>query len=253
MGRAPRGVDGGALLIHGGLWEDAMDAHRFWGAPGVVAGLSAAGVSVVAPDRLRRPPSWVAEAEHLAPFLRERAPAVVVAGSNGCSVAVRLAVMFPESVARVVLAWPALAGDPELDGRVRSGLGRLGATEEILDTLLAGETLRGVADAELAALPMPVAVVPAVPENPFHRRSTVDALRRLLPEAEELPGCPEPPRPDFPPHLTSFVAAVAGFALTPRSTPWTPSPRPAARESATGRAPAPARPPDARRRGRTAL
>lgn len=38
------------VLLHGGLWED-MDAARFWVRPGVVAGLAAAGVAVVVPDR----------------------------------------------------------------------------------------------------------------------------------------------------------------------------------------------------------
>jgi hypothetical protein len=28
------------LLIHGGLWEEGMDAGRFWHDPGIVAGLN---------------------------------------------------------------------------------------------------------------------------------------------------------------------------------------------------------------------
>jgi len=31
------------LLVHGGLWEAGMDADRFWGQPGIVAGLKKRG------------------------------------------------------------------------------------------------------------------------------------------------------------------------------------------------------------------
>jgi hypothetical protein len=76
---------------------------------------------------------------------------------------------------------------------------------------LTGGTLRGVTDAELAALRMPVGVIPADPVSPFHQRRTADALLRLLPQAEEFPGCPEPPSPAFAPHRNSFVDIVAAF------------------------------------------
>lgn len=183
------------FLIHGGLWED-MTADRFWTRPGITDGLRRHGFDVLAPDRLRRPPDWPAEAEHLATFLPGH-PVTVVAGSNGCSAAVRLAVAFPHRVERLLLAWPATAGST-LPG--------------VPDRLLAGRTLRGVTDDELAALPMPVAVLPSVPENPVHQRRTVDALLRLLPGARELPGCPESPRPGFAAHLAGFVASVGRFA-----------------------------------------
>src|SRR5215207_6095672 len=101
------------VLVHGGLWED-MDAERFWVRPGVVAGLAAAGVDVSAPDRWPRPDSWAAEVRHLLPLLPEDS-VTLVAGSNGCSVAARLAVDHPHRVLRLVLAWPATAGDPRVD------------------------------------------------------------------------------------------------------------------------------------------
>jgi hypothetical protein len=41
------------LLIHGGLWED-VGADWFWRRTGVVDGLAGRGLTVVAPDRLRR-------------------------------------------------------------------------------------------------------------------------------------------------------------------------------------------------------
>jgi hypothetical protein len=88
----------------------------------------------------------------------------------------------------------------------------LGAPPTVIDALLAGGTLRGLTDAELATLTMPVGVLPSSPSNPPHQRQTVDALLRLLPQAEELPGCPEPPRPEFPPHLSTFLRAVTAFA-----------------------------------------
>lgn len=69
-----------------------------------------------------------------------------------------------------------------------------------------GQTLRGVTDAELATLAMPVGVLPAVPGNPFHQRRTADSLGRLV------PGCPEPPRPGFESHVDGLVASIAGFA-----------------------------------------
>jgi pimeloyl-ACP methyl ester carboxylesterase len=186
------------VLVHGGLWED-MDAERFWVRPGVVEGLAAAGVEVSAPDRLPRPDSWAAEVRHLRGVLPET-PVMMVAGSNGCSVAARLALEDPDRVARLVLAWPATAGDPRVDAWARS----LGVPDE----MLVGETLRGLADAELAELSMPVAVLPA-PPNPFHQRPTADALLRLVPGAAELPGSPEPPRPEFVPD--ALVSALLGW------------------------------------------
>ena len=87
-----------------------------------------------------------------------------------------------------MLAWPATAGDPQVDARAL----RLGAPA----AMLAGETLRGVLDAELAGLRMPVAVL-AGPPGPFHQRRTADALLALIPGAVALPAGPEPPRPNF--------------------------------------------------------
>ncbi len=195
------------LLIHGGLWEDGMDADRFWAAPGISAGIAQEGCTVLAPDRLRRPPGWDAEVEHLVPALPGH-PCTVVAGSNGCSTAVRLALAFPDRIAKLLLARPATAKDPAVDSRVHAGLTGLAATEQNIRALLDGQTLRGVLDTQLATLTMPISVLPSVPENPFHQRQTVDRLRRLLPESEELPGCPEPPHPDFGPHLARFLASV---------------------------------------------
>jgi pimeloyl-ACP methyl ester carboxylesterase len=201
------------LLIHGGLWEEGMDAARFWRQPRIAAGLERRGFDVFAPDRLYQAPDWTTEASHLALAIPD-APLTVVAGSNGGSAAARLAVDFPGTVTRLLLAWPASAGDPAVDNWERGHLAGLGATPEVIDALLAGQTLRGLTDRELASLPMPVGVLRSVPANPFHQQNTADSLLRLLPLAAELSGCPEPPRPEFPPYLESFLDAVAAFAAT---------------------------------------
>ena len=215
---------GSVLLIHGGLWEDTR-ADFFWRRTGVADGLERRGFTVIAPDRLRRAADWTAEARHIAdaaglagrnglgssPGTAARG-LTVVGGSFGCSAAVRLALDFPGPVGRLVLAWPASLGDQFTTIRIRAGLSRQGARGPLLDALLGAGTLPGTTDADLGALDIPVAVVPAVPPDPLHPRSAVDALLRLLPSAVELPGCPEAPRPEFPAYLEAFLDAVAGFA-----------------------------------------
>jgi hypothetical protein len=188
------------LLVHGGLWEAGMDADRFWSQPGIVAGLEKRGFDVLAPDRPRQAPDWTTEASHLASALAGRAEA-------SC-----LALDFPGAVAALLLAWPATAKDPAVDAHDRLRLAELGAPDEVIGALLEGQTLRGLTDEELAGLPMPVGVVPSALANAFHQRHSVDSLLRLVPGAVELPGCPESPRPEFPPYLESFVNAVAAFA-----------------------------------------
>jgi alpha-beta hydrolase superfamily lysophospholipase len=201
------------LLIHGGLWED-IGADWFWRRAGILAGFERLGFTVVAPDRLRRPASWAADAEHVLAAV-PGGPVTVLGGSFGCSVAVRLALDSPGHVERLVLAWPASLGDQFAAIRMRASLARLGAPARVLNALLGSETLPSATDAELGTIAAPVGVIPALPPDPVHPRGTVDALLRLLPSATELPGCPEAPRPEFPPHLESFLASVAGFAGSP--------------------------------------
>jgi hypothetical protein len=57
-----------------------------------------------------------------------------------------------------------------------------------------------------------IASAPLLPDGPLHPRAAVDALLRLLPSAVELPGCPEPPRPAFAPHLELLADELAAFA-----------------------------------------
>lgn len=103
-----------AVLVPGGLYE-SMDADRFWRRTGVIAGLARHGLRVLIVDRPSRPASWAEEAEALSAALGEWRALPIVAGSNGCSVAVRLAVDFPSRLSSLVLCWPATAGDPIAD------------------------------------------------------------------------------------------------------------------------------------------
>lgn len=207
------------VLVPGGLWED-VDAARFWTRTGVTDELAGRGQDVRLVDRLRRATSWPAEAAHLARQLPTEA-VTVVAGSNGCSAAVRLAIDQPARVRRLVLAWPATAGDPDEDARTRARLVADGAAAHTVIALLDGGTLRGVTDAELAALAVPVAVVAAAPEDPAHQHRTVDALRATVPAATALSATPPPFHPAFADHVRTLVDEIATFASTGRGTPRT--------------------------------
>ena len=113
--------------------------------------------------------------------------------------AVRLAVQHPELVGRLVLLWPATAADPTVDAHAPAAVAHL----------LAGETLRGVTDTELANLDLPVAAMASEPENPQHRDRTVGRLLELLPDGTLIePGFPEAPRAEFRAHLDAFTAAL---------------------------------------------
>lgn len=194
------------LLVHGGLWEP-MDAERFWVRPGIVADLTDRGHVVIAPDRLKFAPSWAAEVEHLLPSLPD-GRVVVVGGSNGCSVATRLAVEHPDRIEGLILAWPVTIGDPDVDASASEHLKAQGATDEIVHQLLDGGTIRGVTDEQLANLSTRVAVMPSVPENRIHQRRTVDALLSTVNGSKELRGCPEPPRPEFAAYKGGFGDAI---------------------------------------------
>ena len=126
-------------------------------------------------------------------------PTSIVAGSNGVSVAVRLALDHPSRVDRLVLCWPATCGDPVVDGSVPSCAAHL----------LGGGTLRGVSDEELSELDVLVAVVASDPPNRIHAGSTVDQLVVRVPNATRVPlRCPEAPRPDFRAVRDAFVTML---------------------------------------------
>lgn len=113
---AEHGQGASVLLVHGGLF-DPMDGERFWIAPGVAADLAAAGYRVLVPDRRYSvgrttsafgAHSWDVEAADLAAVLDATGgeSAHVVAGSNGCSAAARLALTQPARVRSLTLCWP---------------------------------------------------------------------------------------------------------------------------------------------------
>jgi pimeloyl-ACP methyl ester carboxylesterase len=200
------------LLVHGGLW-DTMDAEAFWGTTGITGGLTSYGLDVLTPDRPRWASGWPVELEALGELLaNEDGPVRIVGASNGCTVATLLALRFPDLVDRLLLAWPATAGDPVVDAKTRAGLIEHDCPPEVADELLAGAVLRGVTAAELTALDrIAVAILPSVPENPLHQRKTVDALLRSIRGSRELAGCPEPPTPGFPPYLDQLVRTIVEF------------------------------------------
>jgi pimeloyl-ACP methyl ester carboxylesterase len=202
------------LLVHGGLW-DAMDAETFWGTTGLTTGLSAALPlhTLLAPDRPQRPAGWDIEVAALSERLTAHSgPVRIVGASNGCTIAVLLALRFPELVDRLLLAWPATGGDGAVDARARDRLVGRGCPADVADGLLGGGILRGVSDDQVASLDrIRVAVLPSVPENPAHQRKTVDALLRSIRGSRELTGCPEPPTPGFRPHLDQLVRTIVEF------------------------------------------
>ena len=202
------GRNANVILIHGGLFE-SIGPEEFWYEPGIVNGLEAAGLVVLAPARLKAPTSWTEEVEHLYRYLqldeRERGRQwSVVAASNGCSVALRMTLEHQDLVDRLVLCWPATAGDPEVDRQ------QVAAGE-----MLRGETIRGVFDAELTALTMAVAVIPSDPPNIYHQAKTVQRLLTLIQHAQLARGFPESPHPDFGRHRDDFVAILIGLLAWP--------------------------------------
>ncbi|MET9271229.1 hypothetical protein [Kribbella sp. NPDC003557] len=196
-----------------------MDADAFWGATGITERLHAAlDTKVLAPDRPRCASGWDVEVAALGEHLAKRSgPVRIVGASNGCTVAVLLALSFPELVDRLLLAWPATGDDAAANERARAGMVSRGCPPAAADGLLAGGILRGVADVELASLDrIRVAVLPSVPENPSHQRKTVDALLGSIRGSRELAGCPEPPTPAFrdrsgPPYQDQLVRTIVEF------------------------------------------
>jgi pimeloyl-ACP methyl ester carboxylesterase len=121
------GAGAAVLLIHGGLM-DPMDGERFWITPGVVGDLAAAGYRTLVPDRRFHAgrtsadfgvAGWGVEVDDLLAVLDaagiERAH--VVAGSNGCTAAVRLALRRSRRVRSLVLCWPAAAENQWYDAQ----------------------------------------------------------------------------------------------------------------------------------------
>lgn len=197
------------VLIHGGLHEP-VSAHDFWVRTGVTDALSERGIDALTPDRLTAPTAWSDDADHVVEQLTPSAgPLPLLGGSNGCSTAALIASTQPALVSRLALCWPVTAGqDHAQEGWLREHITSTHGAE-VSERLLAGGVLRGVDDAALAALTIPLAVMASDPDNLVHQRETATALLELLSGASALPPMPEPPSPAFEPR--EFAAAVAAW------------------------------------------
>ena len=135
----------------------------------------------------------------------------LVAGSNGCSVALRVVLDRPELVARTMLCWPATAGDQVIDELARIIITDVHGNAAA-DELLAGRPIRGVDAEELGTLNGEFVIYPSMPENKAHQRSTVMELLAAVPGSMMVGGSPEPIDDDFFDHCESFVATVEAFS-----------------------------------------
>ncbi len=202
------------VLVHGGLHDDPpMTGERFWGASGVVRGLRGRNVTVIVHERPPTPSSWAEEADALTATIvaSGHQRVAVVAGSNGCSVAMRVMLDRPELVARTMLCWPATAGDSVVDDLARVIISDV-HDEAAAEALLAGRPLRGVDATELAQLDGEVVIYPSMPENKMHQRSTVMELLAVVRGAMLVGGSPEPIDDEFFEHCESFVSMVEAFS-----------------------------------------
>lgn len=202
------------VLVAGGLYDEPpMTGERFWLESGVAGALSGRGVEFAIHERPTSPRSWAEEAEAIAATMDRHGweRAGIVAGSNGCSAALRLLVDDSERVARLMLCWPATAADPVIDE-----LARVIITDAhdpgVARDLLQGDPIRGVSRSELATVDRECAVYPSLPENKVHQRSTVVDLVESIPDAILVGGSPEPTDDAFDDFLDSFAAVVAAFA-----------------------------------------
>ena len=105
------------LFIHGGLHQP-MNGARFWVGPGPAIDLVAADRRVLVPDRRwmgggttagLAVHTWQLEADDMAAAINDAHGGLVdvIAGSNGCSVGLRLTIDHPDLVRTLVLCWPA--------------------------------------------------------------------------------------------------------------------------------------------------
>lgn len=200
------------VLVHGGLYE-SMTPAEFWAETGVLGELRAKHLNVLAPRRPKQPRSWDEERRVLLEAIDAAGydRVALVGASNGCSAAARLAIENPERVERLMFAWPASVGDPVVD-ELLSIIITDEADGAAAAALLAGETLRGVSDAELESLDLPVVVFPSLTENQVHQRTTLMGILANVQGAFLVAGSPEPDDDQFLAHRDTFVTMVAEFA-----------------------------------------
>jgi len=202
------------VLVPGGLYDDPpVTATDFWVTSGVASALSRLGVEFTLHERPKAPRSWAEEADALAGTIRGAGyeKAGIVAGSNGCSAALRLAIDHPELTVRTMLCWPATAADPVIDE-----LARIIITDahdaDVASALLDGAPIRGVTIEGLAALSHECVVYPSLPENKIHQRATVFELLDAIPDSILVGGSPEPPDDAFGTFVETFASVIAAFS-----------------------------------------
>jgi len=200
------------VLVHGGLYED-MTSQEFWNETGVAGELRARHLDFIAPQRPEHPRSWIEESNAVLRAIDDAGfeRVALVAASNGCSAAVRMTLEHPSRVARLMLAWPATSGDAVIDEVLRVVITD-SADASTASDLLAGETLRGVTDAELGSLTIPVVVYPSLIEDQAHQRSTLMGILAAVEGSFMVAGSPDPYSPDFPAHLEAFITIISEFA-----------------------------------------
>lgn len=202
------------MLVAGGLYDEpAVTAESFWVKTGVAPMLRGRNVEVVLHERPTNPTSWTEEAEALAATITQGGHdrVAIVAGSNGCSAALRLLVDRPELVARVLLCWPATAGNAVIDGLAHTVIADV-HDAEVAAELVSGRPIRGVEPDELAAVSSEVVVYPSMPESQAHQRKTVAELLASIPGVMMVGGSPEPFDDSFADFLDGFVDLVEAFS-----------------------------------------
>lgn len=170
-------------------------------------------VDVLVHDRPTDARSWSEEAEALAATIAAagHSQVALVAGSNGCSVALRLMLDRPDLVARTLLCWPATAGHPVIDGLAHTIISDV-HNAHVAEQLLKGAPIRGVSVDELAAISGEVVVYSSMPESQAHQRSTVTELLSTIPGVMLVGGSPEPFDDAFADFVEGFVDLVEAFS-----------------------------------------
>jgi len=196
------------------LYDDPpVTAQWFWVETGVAPMLARRKVDVVVHERRVTPKSWEEEVEALRATIEaaghERV--ALVAGSNGCSPALRLMLDQPELVARTMLCWPATAGHPIVDELATIIISDV-HDATTAERLLAGSPLRGVEREEMGNITGEVVIYPSMPESQAHQRSTITELLSTIPGVMLVGGSPEPFDDAFADFVEGFVDIVEAFS-----------------------------------------
>ena len=175
--------------------------------------LARRNVNVIIHERPAEPRSWTEEADALAATIAAAGHdrVALIAGSNGCSTAMRLMLDRPELVARTMLCWPATAGNPVIDGLAATIIADA-HDETVAAALLAGSPIRGITVDELSEISGEVVIYPSMPESQAHQRSTITELLSTVPGVMLVGGSPEPFDDAFADFVEGFVDLVEAFS-----------------------------------------